>query len=51
MCPSCIPALPILAVTAAGGGLLVGLRVRLASVLTAIRRPAKLSLSLKEKNA
>jgi predicted dithiol-disulfide oxidoreductase (DUF899 family) len=40
--------LPILAVTAAGGGLLVGLRVRLASVLTAIRRPPKLSLSLKE---
>ena len=51
MCPSCIPTMPILAGALSGGGLILGLRGLLGSVLARIRAPQRFAVSFKEKNA
>src|SRR5215469_2650924 len=51
MCPSCIPALPVLAGTLAGGSLLVGLKGLLASLVGNCQVGSTPSARTKEKNA
>ena len=50
MCPSCIPALPVLAGTLAGGSLLVGLKSLLASLVGNCQVGSTPSARTKEKN-
>jgi hypothetical protein len=51
MCPSCIPAMPILAGALCGGGLTLGLRGMLGSLLAKIRAVERLSVPSKEKKS
>jgi len=51
MCPSCIPALPILAGALSGGGFVLGLRRLVAGFWVQAKTPEKLPISFKEKNS
>ena len=51
MCPSCIPALPMLAGALSGGGFILGLRRLLAGSWAKAKTPERLSFPLKEKNS